>query len=95
MYLQDAPVTVDDHFKSQQNSKPKFRKSVFDMVPTDDGPLPTLGMLRLTVEPWRLFVEDVLHVGSKMFKKNVEEQIAWLSCSLTKEAISNHHGSNL
>ena len=42
------------------------------MIQTDDGPLPALLILRATVEPWRLLVRDVLHVGSQKFKKKLE-----------------------
>ena len=49
---------------------PNSAESVLDMVQTDDGPLPTMVILRLTVEPWRLFVQE----------KNLEgEQVEWLS----------------
>ena len=42
------------------------------MVQTDDGPLPTLVILRLTVESSRPFAQDVVNVGSAKHKTNLE-----------------------
>ena len=36
VFFEDASVTVDDLFKCQRKSQPRIRKSVLDMVQTDN-----------------------------------------------------------
>ena len=68
MFFEDASVTVDDLFKWQRKSQPKIRKSVLDMVQTNNAG-DSASDARSVAASCRM-----THVGSN-FKKPGGEQV--------------------